>query len=89
MALDDEKRYTDLIGPPSMAIKTLANIMVARVEAFKIADALRPKSPRTFPCKRYVYDGRAGADGRPFRVEYDRMDRGLRVQRGLANLVAR
>jgi len=89
MALDAEKRYTDLIGPPSLAMRTLANIMVGRVGAFKIASALRPKSPRAFPCKRYVYDGRAGADGRPFRVEYDRLDLGFRVQRGVANFAAR
>jgi haloalkane dehalogenase len=89
MAIDAEKRHRDLIGPPSLAMRTLANIMVARVGAFKIREAIRPKSPRTFPCKRYVYDRGPGADGRPFRVEYDRPDAGFRAQRGLANLLVK
>lgn len=89
MAVDAEKRHRDLFGPPSRAMRILAEVMVARVGAFRMRRAIRPAPPRVFPCKHYVYDGKGGADGRPFRVEYDRPDLGFRVQRGLGRLVAR
>ena len=58
-----------------------------RIISDKFNNALRPKHPRAFPCKRHMYDRRPTDDGRPFREEYDRLDAGFRLQRGLANLV--
>jgi haloalkane dehalogenase len=89
LAQDSEKRYCELCGPPSLGLRVLAEVMLARVAAHQLTRALRPSKPRAYPCKRYVYDGRGGADGRPFRVEYDRPDLGYRIQQGLGRMVRR
>jgi radical SAM superfamily enzyme YgiQ (UPF0313 family) len=73
MAFDADRRLGDLIGPPSQEIRTAADNLLSVVEAFAAENARRsePAPPRTFPCKRYIYDGRGDERGRPFRVEYD------------------
>jgi hypothetical protein len=86
-ALDAEKRLRDLLGPPSSAARVLTSILVARVGAYKAMNAIWSKPPRTFPCKRYIYDGQGDPNGRPFRVEYDHPDPGFLIQQWLARLV--
>jgi hypothetical protein len=88
MAVDEIKRLRDLFGQPSALERTLAGLALASAGAYRIEMALgtKPGKPRVFPCKRYVYDGKGG-NGRPFRVEYDRMDLGYRVQRGFVGLL--
>ena len=89
LAEDSEKRYRSLFGPPSLALRALTDFMLARVAAFKLAGKLGSSHPRTFPCKRYVYDGKGGESGRPFRVEYERSDPGYRIQQALRTIIRR
>jgi radical SAM superfamily enzyme YgiQ (UPF0313 family) len=70
MAVDAEKRLIDLLGAPSQDIRSFASDMIGLVEAYS-AKKNDSRSLRTFPCKRYIYDGRPDELGRPFRVEYD------------------
>jgi hypothetical protein len=91
IARDSEQRLSDLLGPPSLKDRTMAKILTARVAAFKALRSLRKGSlrPRTYPCKRYTYDGRPDPMGRPFRAEYDHPDIGFLIQRALINLFSR
>jgi hypothetical protein len=87
MALLGIKRIRNLFGPPSALERTMAGLALGSAATYRIGMVLgtKPGKPRVFPCKRYVYDGR-GDEGRPFRVEYDHMDLGYRVQRVLVGL---
>jgi len=87
LAQDSEKRLRELIGPPSLGLRVLTEVMIARVAAHQLSRALRPPRPRAYPCKRYIYDGQGDGQGRPFRVEYGRPDRGYQVQQFLARMV--
>ena len=73
LAADADRRLADCIGAPSPETVTAADNLLAIVEdyAAKKASQEEPSPPRTFPCKRYIYDGRGDELGRPFRVEYD------------------
>jgi hypothetical protein len=73
MAAEADRRLAKNIGPPSPEIESATDNVLAIVEAFAREQASQPQPPppRTFPCKRYVYDGRGDELGRPFRVEYD------------------
>jgi radical SAM superfamily enzyme YgiQ (UPF0313 family) len=73
MAMDADKRLADCIGPPSPETAAAADNLLAIVEdyAARRAAQTEPPPPRTFPCKRYIYDGRGDELGRPFRVEYE------------------
>ena len=89
LAVNAEKRLADLTGPPSLAMRMASNALIARVAAYKARNALRfnPLPPRTFPCKKYIYDGGKDELGRPFRVEYDQPALGFRVQQGLSRII--
>jgi len=88
IAVDAEKKLRELVGPPSRTERILADIMIARVGAYKARNMLRAEPlRRTFPCKRYIYDGRPDEMGRPFRVEYDQPAAGFRAQRALGRIL--
>jgi hypothetical protein len=73
MASNADRRLSELIGSPLEEIRTTADNLLSLVEAFAAEHARQgePPPPRTFPCKRYIYDGRGDERGRPFRVECD------------------
>ncbi len=75
MAEDADSRLADCIGPPSREMVDASDSLLALVESFAAKKAAQkgPPPPRTFPCKRYIYDGRGDGSGRPFRVEYDNL----------------
>jgi len=91
LAEETERRRNDLLGPPSLAQRAVANALVVRAASYETRTALRPRhtARRTFPCKRYIYDRRQLPDARPFRVEYDHADLGFRVQRWLMQRAGR
>jgi hypothetical protein len=66
LATDADDRLADCIGPPSPETVAAADNLLAIVE-----DYAARRAAQTFPCKRYIYDGRGDDLGRPFRVEYD------------------
>jgi hypothetical protein len=72
MAEQAESRLADCIGPPSQEVTAATDTVLSLVEAFAAEQAARtgPPPPRTYPCKRYIYDGTGDGAGRPFRVEY-------------------
>ncbi len=86
LADEVEQRRRELLGPPSLAQRAIGNAFVARAASYKARNALRlrPAPPRTFPCKRYIYDRRNAPAARPFRVEYDNADLAFRMQRWVA-----
>lgn len=88
LAEDAEKRLRDALGPPSMTMRIAANFLIARVGVYKARNTLGSKRPyRTFPCKKYIYDGRQDELGRPFRVEYENPALGFRIQNGLGRML--
>jgi hypothetical protein len=72
MAEHADSRLADCIGPPSQETAAATDTVLSLVDAFAAEQAARaaPPPPRTYPCKRYVYDGKGDGAGRPFRVEY-------------------
>jgi radical SAM superfamily enzyme YgiQ (UPF0313 family) len=73
MAEHADSRLADCLGPPSQEVVAATDTVLGLVEAFAAEQAARPgpPPPRTYPCKRYIYDGKGDGSGRPFRVEYD------------------